>query len=294
MSRVAVSGSSASASHERRPPLRHPGHGAAGRHAGRAASGSRTTLVVIAASLFLASVALTVMQSLDMSAMNGMPMPGDWTMSMTWMRMPGQSWLGAAASFLGMWTVMMVAMMLPSVTPILWRLHVAIATAGSARPGRLVALASVGYFTAWAVLGMIVYPLGVAFAALAMVQPAVALAVPLVSGLVVVFAGTLQLTAWKVRQLACCGTKLPDARATPVDPGAALRYGLRVGRHCIHCCASLTAVLLVVGVMDLGAMAVVTAAITLERVASVAAARVTGVVAIAAGMLSIAQALGAG
>ena len=44
-------------------------------------------------------------------------MPGGWTMSMVWMRMPGQTWPGAAASFLGMWVVMMVAMMLPSLAP---------------------------------------------------------------------------------------------------------------------------------------------------------------------------------
>jgi len=43
-----------------------------------------------------------------------MTMPGGWMMSMAWMRLPGQSWPGAAASFLGMWIVMMVAMMLPS------------------------------------------------------------------------------------------------------------------------------------------------------------------------------------
>ena len=33
----------------------------------------------------------------------------------------GQTWLGAAASFLGMWIVMMAAMMLPSLVPMLWR-----------------------------------------------------------------------------------------------------------------------------------------------------------------------------
>jgi hypothetical protein len=36
-----------------------------------------------------------------------MLMPGGWTMSMAWMRMPGQTWPGAAASFLAMWIVMM-------------------------------------------------------------------------------------------------------------------------------------------------------------------------------------------
>jgi hypothetical protein len=38
-------------------------------------------------------------------------MPGGWTMSMAWMRMPGQTWPGDAVSFLGIWVVMMVAMM---------------------------------------------------------------------------------------------------------------------------------------------------------------------------------------
>ena len=35
------------------------------------------------------------------------------------MPMSGHTWLGAAASFLGMWVVMMVAMMLPSLVPML-------------------------------------------------------------------------------------------------------------------------------------------------------------------------------
>jgi predicted metal-binding membrane protein len=43
-----------------------------------------------------------------------MPMPDGWTMSMAWMRMSGLTWASTAASFLGMWVVMMVAMMLPS------------------------------------------------------------------------------------------------------------------------------------------------------------------------------------
>ena len=39
-----------------------------------------------------------------------MLMPGGRTMSMVWMRTPAQTWPGAAASFLGMWVVMMVAL----------------------------------------------------------------------------------------------------------------------------------------------------------------------------------------
>ncbi len=41
-----------------------------------------------------------------MSAMGEMPIPGRRTMSMAWM--PGQTWPGAVASFLGMWVLMMV------------------------------------------------------------------------------------------------------------------------------------------------------------------------------------------
>src|SRR5262249_56955394 len=69
-------------------------------------------LALTVAVLFAASAAATVAWARSMSG--GMPMPGGWTMSMVWMRMPGQGWTGAAATFLGMWLLMMVAMMLPA------------------------------------------------------------------------------------------------------------------------------------------------------------------------------------
>jgi predicted metal-binding membrane protein len=69
--------------------------------------------------------------------MGEMPMPGGWTMSMAWMRMPGQTWSGAAAAFVGMWVVMMVAMMLPSLVPMLWRYREAVGRTGERRIGWL-------------------------------------------------------------------------------------------------------------------------------------------------------------
>src|SRR5262249_38907209 len=151
----------------------------------------------------------------SMSAMGGMPMPGGWTMSMAWMRMPGQTWLGAAASFLGMWVVMMVAMMLPSLVPMLGRYREAVGRAGEIRLGGRTALVGLGYFFVWTVLGMAAFPLGVALAAVEMRQPALARAVPIAASGVVLIAGILQLTAWKARHLACCreapgrGRRLP-------------------------------------------------------------------------------------
>src|SRR3982074_1850086 len=217
--------------------------------------------------LFAASAAVTIVWCASMSAMGEMPMPGGWTMSMAWMRMPGQTWTGAATSFLGMWVVMMVAMMLPSLVPMLWRYRQAVARTGETRLGRLTALVGVGYFSVSTVFGMAAFPLGVALATVEMQRPALARAVPMAVGGVVLIAGALQFTAWKAHHLACCREAPGRGRTLPSDACTAWRHGLRFGLHCNYCCAGLTVILLVIGVMDLRAMAVVMAAITVERLA---------------------------
>src|SRR5258708_6719242 len=218
----------------------------------------------ISALLFAVSAALTALWCTSRSAMGEMPMPGGWTMSMAWMRMPGQTWPAAAASFLGMWVVMMVAMMLPSLVPMLWRYRQAVGRTGETRLGPLTALVGVGYFFVWTVFGMAAFPLGVSLAAVEMQQPALARAVPIAAGVVVLIAGALQFSAWKARHLACCREATGSGRTLRADAGTAWRHGLRLGAHCSYGCAGLTSILLVIGVMDLGAMAVVTAAITVE------------------------------
>jgi predicted metal-binding membrane protein len=255
---------------------------------------SRLAFVGVAALVFIASVALTIAWCASMSAMGGMPMPGGWTMSMAWMRMPGETWPGAAASFLGMWVVMMVAMKLPSLLPILWRYRRSVGRAGETHPGRLTALVGIGYFFVWAVAGMFIFPLGVALATIEMHQPAVARAVPIAAGVVVVIAGSFQLTAWKARHLACCREAPGHSQALAAEARTAWRHGLRLGLSCSQCCAGLMAILLVNGVMDLRVMAAVAAAITAERLAPAGerAARAIGAVFVAAGLFLIARAAG--
>ena len=246
--------------------------------------------------LLAASAVGTLVWCASMSSMGEMPMPGGWTMSMAWMRMPGQTWSGAAASFLGMWIVMMVAMMLPSLIPMLGRYRKAVGSNGETRLGALTALVGVAYFVVWTVFGMAAFPLGVALAALEMRLPALARAVPLVAGVVVVMAGCLQLTAWKARHLACCRGAPGRGQTLPADAATAWRHGLRLGIHCSYCCVGLMAILLVIGIMDLRAMAVVAAAITIERLAPAGEriARVTGGVLVGAGLLLMARATGLG
>jgi predicted metal-binding membrane protein len=250
----------------------------------------------VSALLFAASAAVTIVWCASMSAMGEMPMPGGWTMSMVWMRMPGQTWPGVAASFLGVWVVMMVAMMLPSLVPMLWRYRQAVGRTGGTRLGWLTALVGMGYFFVWTVFGVAVFPLGVALAAIEMRQPALARAVPIAVGAVVLIAGSLQLTTWKARRVACCWEAPGRGGTLPADAGTAWRHGLRLGLHCGHCCASLMAILLVIGVMDLRVMAVVAAAITAERLAPAGmhVARAIGAVVVGAGLFLIAQAAGLG
>jgi predicted metal-binding membrane protein len=245
--------------------------------------------------LFAATAFVTIYWCASMSSM-GMPMPGGWSMSMAWMRMPGQTWLGAAASFVGMWGVMMVAMMLPSLVPMLSRYRETVGSGGETRLGALTALVGAGYFLVWTAFGLAAFPLGVTVATIEMQQPAVSRAVPIAVGVIVLIAGALQFTAWKVRQLACCRDAAVSGRMLPAAAGTALRHGVRLGIDCSSCCANLMVILLVVGVMDVPTMAVVTAAISAERLAPVGerAAQAIGAIVVSAGLLLIARAAGLG
>ena len=250
------------------------------------------TFIAVSALLFAISAALTIFWSASMSAMQGMPMPGGWTMSMVWMPMPGQTAIEATMSFLAMWVVMMMAMMLPSLVPMLWRYRQAVGWRGESRLGRLTLLVGLGYFFVWALFGLAIFPLGTAMAAFEMELPALARAVPVVVALVVLIAGGLQFHPRKAHHLACCREAPGHDCTLPADTGTAWRQGLRFGLHCGLSCANLTAILLVIGIMDLRAMVLVTAAITAERLAPAGerVAQTIGVVAVAEGLVLLARA----
>jgi hypothetical protein len=96
--------------------------------------------------------------------------------------------------------------------------------------------------------------------------------------------------------LACCREAPGRGRTLPSDAGTAWRHGLRFGLHCNYCCTGLTVILLAIGVMDLRVMAVVAAAITIERLAPAGerVARAIGAVVVAAGLFLLARAAGLG
>lgn len=242
--------------------------------------------------LFTASATGTIWWCASMSAMGEMPMPGGWTLSVAWTRMCGQTWSDAATSFLVMWVLMMMAMMLPSLAPVLWRYRAALGRTAGMRSASLITLVGAGYFCVWTLFGVVAYAVGVALAALEIKWPVLARTVPIAAALVVLGGGALQLTAWKARHLACCRAAPGHGGVLPARAGTAWQYGVRHGLHCGYCCAGLTTILLVIGLMDLRAMALVTAAITAERLAPSGerVARGVGIAAVGTGVWLIMRA----
>ena len=266
-----------------RPAVPDPGRGKG------AARADRWLFPAVGLALVAASVAMTVARSAAAPAMDGMPTSGGATMSM---HTPGGDWPGTAASFLGMWLPMMAAMMLPSLLPVLWRYHCAATRAYAASPGRSTLLVGLGYFLAWTLAGLAVYPLGRVFGSVVMRLPESSRVLAPAAGAIVLLAALLQFTRWKARLLACCRASPAHRLEWRGGMVAAFRCGLRLGRHCIGCCAGATAVLFALGWMDLRVMAAVTVAITAERIApgGTAAMRAVGLVGIVAGVALLARA----
>jgi predicted metal-binding membrane protein len=193
-----------------------------------------------------------------------------------------------------MWIVMMVPMMLPTVAPVLWRHREAVKMSGARRPGALTAVAGVGYFFVWTVVGVAAFSVGASVTSFVMDHAALARATPILVGVTVTIGGAIQLTSWKARQLADCRWGCLRHASRPVGVVGAWRDGVRLGLRCVACCGNLMAILLVMGAMDLRAMALAGAAITAERLSpgGERVARVTGAMLVAAGSVAIARAVG--
>jgi predicted metal-binding membrane protein len=208
-------------------------------------------------------------------------MPATMAMSI-WTPMPGQTWAATAASFLGNWTLMMAAMMLPSLVPALRQYARGTVEGNRAHTARMRVIIASAYLFVWTLVGAVVFPFGAALAAVQAQHPALARIAPFAIASVFVVAGLLQFSEWKSRHLASC-------RMVPVHADtafAAWRFGLRLGRHCIQSSAGLMSILLMVGMMDVRAMVAVTAAMTIERLPPNGeyVARVVGAVAMVAGI----------
>jgi predicted metal-binding membrane protein len=174
---------------------------------------------------------------------------------------PGTA-LGAVGWFLGVWIVMMAAMMFPSVSP-----TVALYARMANRRWRLAPLAfSAGYIVTWTAAGLVAYGLfdlvrGVLGSQLAWDESG-----QWVAGGTLLVAAAYEVTPLKDVCLSKCRSPLGFLLGAWRDGTAgAFEMGIRHGAWCVGCCWALMAALFALGVMSLAWMALVAALIALEK-----------------------------
>jgi predicted metal-binding membrane protein len=187
--------------------------------------------------------------------------------------------LGALGWYLGIWTTMMAAMMLPSAAPTVLLFA---RTRGAWQTWVFV----LGYLLAWTLYGLVAYA---AYRAIRRADPSFLAwdrRGPWVAGVALAAAGLYQLTPLKAACLRHCRSPLHLlVRGRPGALGA-LWLGIEHGGVCVGCCLGLMLALFALGVMSLFWMAVVAAAILVEKTlpGGEAFARVLALVLVALGI----------
>jgi predicted metal-binding membrane protein len=167
--------------------------------------------------------------------------------------------------FLGLWTVMMAAMMLPAVAPVsaMYARVVERQTTPARRMLRLAGLV-LGYLLAWVGFGLLVFVAADLAGRLADGHPRPAEWIG--AGMLAV-AGLYQLTPVKDRCLAHCRSPLSLLVHVGSYRGRLrdVRAGLYHGGYCVGCCWALMLALIALGVMDLRWMVAFATVIVLEK-----------------------------
>jgi len=217
--------------------------------------------LLIAAGLGAATIAAWWALYQQQVAMNSLPMDrmwmppiGTWRWSLTDFGLTG-----------AMWLIMMLAMMLPVVTP----MAVLIARIDrSRRSDARINLSAflLGYIALWMGFGIIVTLLQWQFHGFNWLTPMMDSRSSIVSGAILIVSGIYQFTPWKTACLNHCRTPM-GFLLTHGRPGwrGGWRLGLHHGLYCVGCCWAEMLVMFAVGVMNVLWMGVITLAILAER-----------------------------
>ena len=170
--------------------------------------------------------------------------------------------LGAGGWFLGVWVVMMAAMMFPSVSPTV-ALYSRMTNGESIVRPLLFAL---GYLVTWAAAGALAF--AVAFAGSRIVGDVLAWnrAGRWVAATTLIVAAVYELTPFKDACLGRCRSPLGLLLGSWRDGRAgALRMGAQNGAWCVGCCWALMASFFALGIMSAVWMAIVAGLIAIEK-----------------------------
>jgi predicted metal-binding membrane protein len=152
-----------------------------------------------------------------------------------------------------MWWVMMIAMMIPSASPMIL-LFAAINRKQREKGAPFVSTSvfALGYIIAWGGFSLLATALQWALERVGLMSTMMIATSGLFSGLVLVVAGVYQLTPLKHTCLRHCRSPIQFVtHHWRKGPGGALRMGVEHGVFCLGCCWSLMALLFVGGVMNL-------------------------------------------
>jgi predicted metal-binding membrane protein len=170
--------------------------------------------------------------------------------------------LGTLGWFLGVWVVMMAAMMFPSVSPTI----ALYARMTSAQSGVRPLLFALGYLVTWAAAGAVAF--AVAFAGSRTAGDVLSWdsAGRWVAGATLIVAAIYELTPLKDACLGKCRSPLGLLLGTWRDgPSGALRMGMKNGAWCVGCCWALMASFFALGIMSIVWMTVIAGLIAIEK-----------------------------
>jgi predicted metal-binding membrane protein len=180
-----------------------------------------------------------------------------------------QSWglVDAFAMFV-MWSIMMVAMMVPSASPtILLYATLNRKRAQQKRPYASTGIFLAGYVAVWTAFSVIATLAQWGLHAAALLSPIMVSTSSVFGGILLIAAGIFQWTPIKHACLNHCRSPL-DFLSSHWREGTAGAFsmGLRHGFYCLGCCWALMALLFVAGVMNLLWIAVIALFVLIEKI----------------------------
>jgi predicted metal-binding membrane protein len=170
--------------------------------------------------------------------------------------------LGSFGWFLGVWVVMMAAMMFPSVSP-----TVALYSKMTRQRSPLLPLLfAAGYLLTWVVAGIVAFVIGASLGSISGDLFAWEHAGRWTAGATLIVAAVYELTPLKDVCLGKCRSPLGSLLGSWRDGwSGALQMGAKNGAWCVGCCWALMASLFALGIMSITWMAVVAGLIAVEK-----------------------------
>jgi predicted metal-binding membrane protein len=193
-----------------------------------------------------------------------------------------------------MWIAMVLAMMLPTAGPmVLTYAEIAETAAARREPVASPLTLTAGYTVVWLGFALAATLLQWGLARLTLLDPAMASASGLFSGVIFIGAGAYQFSALKHACLTRCQRPFPYLFANWTTASArVLGLGLRQGLDCLGCCWALMLVMFAVGLMNLVWMAALGLIMAAEKMTTRAwFSRVVGFVFLGVGAVFLASAV---